>query len=67
MLADFLARKIEELRRANARLAHQPVALPMRHEREIAGLELARFNAVDLEPAAARSHEVEHHAVLQRR
>ncbi len=48
-------------------LTHQPVTLAVRHEREIARLELAAFRALDLEPAPARRHDVEHQAVRHRR
>jgi hypothetical protein len=67
MLADLLAREIKKLRSADAGLARQPVSLAVGQEREIAGLEHARLSAFDLEPGASRSHEVKHHAVVQRR
>ena len=63
-VADQLARQVEELRRGNARLAGQPVALAVRHERKVAGPQEAGVRALDLEPALAGRHDVEHQAGL---
>ena len=59
-VADFLAGKLHQLGAGDARFADQPVTLAVRDEPEIAGLEQTRLPAVDLEPAAARRHDVKH-------
>jgi hypothetical protein len=65
VLAEIGARKIEQTYAGHARLARQPVALAVRHEREITGLQQMRLNAINLQPAAAGDRHVEHQQIRQ--
>ena len=66
-VADLLARQVEQLRGAAAGHAAEPMALPVRHQREFARLQQMRLRTVDLEPALPRSHDMEHQPVFHRR
>jgi hypothetical protein len=62
-LAELLAGDIEEPRAGHAGLTRQPVSLPMGHQSEVARLQRAGLDSVDLEPAPTRRHHVEHQRV----
>ena len=50
-VAHLFARQIEELRATNSRLARQPVAGTVRHEREAAGLQHVILSALHIQDA----------------
>src|SRR5687767_15832435 len=57
-LAELLALELEDARRRRAGLAAQPVALAMRHERELARRQAPRLGLRRLEPAAPAGDDV---------
>src|SRR5205814_259770 len=63
-IADAPVREIVDARRPRSGLAHEAMPLPVRHQHQVAGLELAPPRSRYLEPAPAGSQHVEGEASL---
>src|SRR5688572_16286884 len=67
-LAELLALELEDARRRRVRLAAQPVALAVGHERQLArGEAPRRLGLWSLEPAASAGDDVKPQVALERR
>src|SRR5688572_27529104 len=66
-LAELLALEIEDARRRRVRLAAQPVALAVGHERQLACGEAPRLGLWRVEPAAPTGDDVKPQVALERR
>ena len=66
LLAQVLLRHVEQRDTWRTRLAGQAMSIAVRHERKIARMQNAWFEARDVEPALTPRHDVEHQRVLER-
>ena len=66
-IAHLHARQREEVRDRRAGVADQAMSLTVGYERKVARLEQVSIGTRHFDPAPARGHDVEHHAVLQGR
>ena len=64
-IADVFAWKIEQVHRSDTLFTSQPVTGAVRHERELAGLQLVVFAAFYFQQALTRRHDVKHQTVFE--